>query len=637
LTLLSEFGSIKHDGAGNILSKTDTVGAYPSLGGNISNSYDSLDQLSGSDSTRTATGMGYTQSFGVDAGGNITTMRGSTVGYNTDNEISASGFTYDNNGNPTTYNGSTYTYDPENHVTSFGTPMTATYRADGLRASKTSSSTTTYFIYDIFGNPVYEEQGGSLSAINTFGVNGLVSRYTGSYNAFYQFDERGDTVSRSNASGTVLDYHGSDPFGIQYTSATSVDPYQGFGAQWGYYYDHETGYSLLGQRYYDPAYGRFLNADPLGLGGGVNKYTYALANPHSNIDPSGLRSWEDIKGDLFDDLAQAGAGIGHLLHFDGYYENMGIACEINKDSAAYKIGQVGFTTAALIVTGGIAGEGVATEAVLEEAPEMETAIEGTDEGAVECENGCFVAGTPLQIAGTDDLFSSLLPQSLTEPIEQAGSGKIVMSADPADGIAEAQQPTAYFIHQVHDVVTVGFADSGSTPVSETITCAPNHPFFTSHGIEPAGLLHTGDVVLTRDGHGMVVVSEKTKHGLFTVYNLTVNKDHTYYVGTAHGGIWVHNDCNISQQKLQHIFSKHAEDFGVDGNWNPENGQELEQAIQSHIDSVPGTNGFYRGQAITNYMNSDGLWAGVNSNNDLVAAMKLGAEQMKAVLAGGNMW
>jgi hypothetical protein len=41
---------------------------------------------------------------------------------------------------------------------------------------------------------------------------------------------------------------------------------------------------------------------------------------------------------------------------------------------------------------------------------------------------------------------------------------------------------------------------------------------------------------------MVVVSEKTKHGLFTVYNLTVNKDHTYYVGKAHGGIWVHNTC-----------------------------------------------------------------------------------------------
>jgi hypothetical protein len=46
---------------------------------------------------------------------------------------------------------------------------------------------------------------------------------------------------------------------------------------------------------------------------------------------------------------------------------------------------------------------------------------------------------------------------------------------------------------------------------------------------------------------MVAVSDKTKHGLFTVYNLTVNKDHTYYVGKSHGGIWVHNTCRLSPE------------------------------------------------------------------------------------------
>src|SRR5262249_41148731 len=41
-------------------------------------------------------------------------------------------------------------------------------------------------------------------------------------------------------------------------------------------------------RYYSPDMGRFISEDPIGATGGINQYAYALGNPMSNIDPSGL-------------------------------------------------------------------------------------------------------------------------------------------------------------------------------------------------------------------------------------------------------------------------------------------------------------------------------------------------------------
>ncbi|HUW29649.1 MAG TPA: DUF5675 family protein [Sulfuriferula sp.] len=56
----------------------------------------------------------------------------------------------------------------------------------------------------------------------------------------------------------------------------------------GQYYDQETGLAYNYFRDYDPSTGRYMEADPIGLGGGVNQYTYALGNPIRYIDPQGL-------------------------------------------------------------------------------------------------------------------------------------------------------------------------------------------------------------------------------------------------------------------------------------------------------------------------------------------------------------
>lgn len=64
----------------------------------------------------------------------------------------------------------------------------------------------------------------------------------------------------------------------------------------GYYYDTDTGFYYLQSRYYDPAVGRFLNADSLVATGqgilGNNMFAYCLSNPVAFEDPFGtMADW----------------------------------------------------------------------------------------------------------------------------------------------------------------------------------------------------------------------------------------------------------------------------------------------------------------------------------------------------------
>ena len=78
----------------------------------------------------------------------------------------------------------------------------------------------------------------------------------------------------------------------------------------GYVYDNETGFYYLQSRYYDPALGRFLNADAFASTGqgilGNNMFAYCANNPVMGYDPTGLVNWGGVA---------AGVGIGVLAVF----------------------------------------------------------------------------------------------------------------------------------------------------------------------------------------------------------------------------------------------------------------------------------------------------------------------------------
>jgi len=59
----------------------------------------------------------------------------------------------------------------------------------------------------------------------------------------------------------------------------------------GQYHDGETGTHYNYLRDYDPETGRYITSDPIGLKGGMNTYTYALADPLRKIDTLGTWSW----------------------------------------------------------------------------------------------------------------------------------------------------------------------------------------------------------------------------------------------------------------------------------------------------------------------------------------------------------
>lgn len=56
----------------------------------------------------------------------------------------------------------------------------------------------------------------------------------------------------------------------------------------GQYFDQETGTSYNYFRDYDPATGRYIQSDPIGLRGGPNTYGYVLGDPLTNFDRIGL-------------------------------------------------------------------------------------------------------------------------------------------------------------------------------------------------------------------------------------------------------------------------------------------------------------------------------------------------------------
>lgn len=307
-TLLSEYSGptsspkMAYDTVGNLLSMTVNVPSTAAhYSGTTSYSYQNANyqgnqsQLTSEQSTRN---LGYSNSFFYDSMGNPTTFEGNARGFSTKNERAGSGFAYDGNGNPTTYNTQALTFDAENRMVSYGSLLTAGYTVSGLRAWKESTSGRTYFLY-AGGAPVVEmDDSGVVTAVNTFGPTGLLSRREGPLasgtSKFYTFDPQGNVSQVLGASGSVTSTQLYDAFGSS-IYGTAAYPY-GSGGRFGYYTDQETNLALLGHRYYDPEEGRFLNRDPIGYAGGMNLYGYTGNNPVNSADPSGFCAFGTAEG-----------------------------------------------------------------------------------------------------------------------------------------------------------------------------------------------------------------------------------------------------------------------------------------------------------------------------------------------------
>jgi len=144
---------------------------------------------------------------------------------------------------------------------------------------------------------------------------------------------------------TVWRWEG-EPFG---NTLADEDP-DGDGVQFvyngrfpGQYFDAETRFNYNYFRYYDPATGRYITSDPIGLDGGVNTYGYVNGNPLMYLDAQGLLFGFNFGEFYGDSAAQYWADkqveTGNPLYaIPGLFASLWTPCTSDKTFATLSIG-----------------------------------------------------------------------------------------------------------------------------------------------------------------------------------------------------------------------------------------------------------------------------------------------------------
>jgi RHS repeat-associated protein len=97
---------------------------------------------------------------------------------------------------------------------------------------------------------------------------------------------------------------------------------------------------------------------------------------------------------------------------------------------------------------------------------------------------------------------------------------------------------------------------------------------------------------------------------------------------------------IDPRQTQKKF-KHAKDFGVQANWNAQNGQQFQQAIQSHLNNpatqaIPGT--YRHTQSVIHFYNPQtSVNVIINSRGEFVSGWRLSSDQIHAMTTRGSLW
>jgi RHS repeat-associated protein len=315
------------DGAGYAVDMAGNRTSRTPLPGTIATNftYDNIYEL------LTAVQGGTTkESYTYDPIGNrLSNLAGSGWNNNTSNELTTRTgvtYTYDANGNTQTdVNSSgttTFNWDFENRLTSVSLPGsggTVSFKYDpfGRRIYKSSSSGTSVYAYD--GDNLIEEAGstGTATARYTMGLNidEPLAILQGTTTDYYQADGLGSITSLTNSSGTNAETYTYDSYGNLLSSTGSVTNRLRYTSR---EFDTETGLYYYRARYYDPAIGKFLSEDPIRYAGGNSDFfPYALNNPTSLIDPTGLATVTNNTGTPI--LVDGNPGMGHGTNAGNVY------------------------------------------------------------------------------------------------------------------------------------------------------------------------------------------------------------------------------------------------------------------------------------------------------------------------------
>ncbi|QHB60299.1 type IV secretion protein Rhs [Ralstonia solanacearum] len=306
--------TVNYDAASRITAYTHTdtsgsTGSSTATAANQTFGYDDQDRL-----------ISYlpansSQSYSYDANGNRT---GQTIGGNSytqtvdpasNRQTASTGPTattnsYDAAGNQTGDGTVTYSYSDRGRlasVTKNGTTTSYLYNALGQRVVKSGTnvpSGATRYVYDEAGHLIgeYDQSGNALQETVYLGDTPVVTIKNAT--PYYIYADQIDTprVITDTNNLMVWRWDQTDPFGatLPDENPTSLGAFTYNPRFPGQVYDQETGKHYNANRDYDPASGRYVQSDPIGLNGGQwSTYAYVAGNPINFVDPNGLTMYSD--------------------------------------------------------------------------------------------------------------------------------------------------------------------------------------------------------------------------------------------------------------------------------------------------------------------------------------------------------
>jgi RHS repeat-associated protein len=292
-----------YDAANNLKTIADAVHAAngQTLG------YDIVNRL-----TSAVSGTGGYGSYGwtIDKVGNWQTQ---TLGGTTTNYYYTSGTNRLSAINTTTVstnaNGNITSIPPANS----GTSATFAYNAANRLSSVTGSPTGASFVYDWQGQRFTKAQPSSTPILYSYAQDHslIAENNSGMLTDYVYADGRpiadlqpGTTPTANQINYVLADRQGT-PQTLYNSASTPVNVWSLTYNPYGYAaapvsgivndlrlpgqnYDLETAFHYNMNRDYMPNLGRYLETDPIGLGGGTNTYAYVMDNPSSKTDRSGL-------------------------------------------------------------------------------------------------------------------------------------------------------------------------------------------------------------------------------------------------------------------------------------------------------------------------------------------------------------
>ena len=290
-------------------------------------------------------------------------------------------YQYDAIGNPTTYNGYTLEWNGRKlmemsmNVGQF--LYTFAYNADGIRTVKTNGSTIHH--YTLNGSQIVTETWTTKSSsgaetpnhflVYLYDENGapVGLQYRNKTYGTYTFDTyyfeknlQGDIIAIYTESGTKIGSYTYDAWGnctVSTESGTTtsqkrivrtLNPFR----YRGYYYDTDTGLYYLQSRYYNPKWGRFLNADYAevmsdnGSLSDKNLFVYCDNNPVMRKDEDG-EFWNIL----------IGAAVGFVVGAGVSIVTQAMAGELDFTSGK-TWAHIGISALSGTITGGFAASGV---------------------------------------------------------------------------------------------------------------------------------------------------------------------------------------------------------------------------------------------------------------------------------------